>query len=292
MRRLQNSILYLLILLTVLFNIERMDVGGTDVNNLATSVYVLTIIAVLMIITVKWFRTLPLPVFVSLWVAVFFITKLLTSQRPLVGDIYTYLTFTELSLFVVAVLLSQNLARNMAKTERSLNKFAFSSQSRLQGMEEAKEKIQAEIYRGRRFQRPLSIVVMDKGVKSIPINSNTTDQDAQRALLEEYLSAMIIRDLSAQLRQTDLLIEHNKKGRLIIVSPDTDILGVGYLIERLKPLIKSELIDVSFSAATFPEHGLTFEQLLEQAEKRLHSQVDDKISLNPTDVVENKQALT
>ena len=43
MRKLQDSILSLLIHIVILFNIERLDLSGKDVINLETAVYVLTV---------------------------------------------------------------------------------------------------------------------------------------------------------------------------------------------------------------------------------------------------------
>jgi hypothetical protein len=77
------------------------------------------------------------------------------------------------------------------------------------------------------------------------------------------------RELSSQLRQTDLLFEHDKKGRLVIISPDTDQTGIVNMINRLQTLMTGQEFSINYGAATFPSHGLTFEQLLEQAEANL-----------------------
>jgi len=293
MLRLQNSILYLLLLLTLLFNIERLDVAGAPVINLATGVYVLTIVAVLLTITIKWIRNLPPPVFVLFWTAVLFLTKILfISKRPLLGGIYTYVSFTELSLFAAAILLSHSLARNLRDIERTINSFAFAKFPKIKRVEDAQEIIQEEIYRSRRFQRHLSIIVLERQWKDVPINNKKAEQDTQRVLMREFLFSMMVRDLLTQLRQTDLLLEHNKKGRLIIVSPETDQAGVENLVERLGPLTQSETISNNLSTATFPEHGVTFEQLLEYAESDSHRRRASQISMSSPEVVEKNQSLT
>jgi hypothetical protein len=287
MPRLQNSVLYLLILLTFLFNIERLDVAGAQVINLATGVYVLSATAVFLTIIVKWIRSLPQPVFVLCWIAVFFLTKVaLISKRPLLGGIYTYLTFTELSLFIAVVLLAYSLARNLGDVERSINSFAFANFPRIKRVEDAQEEIQEEIYRSRRFQRHLSIVVLEREWKGVPNKNNTAVHDTERVLTEGFLFSRMVRDILTQLRQTDLLLEHNKKSRLIIVSPETDHVGIENLIERLRPLAQSETISSNFSAATFPEDGLTFEQLLEHAELELPRRTASRISLSSPEMIE------
>lgn len=291
MRRLQESILYLLLHLTVLFNIERIDIGGVNTIDLATPVYVLTIVAVILILSIRWLKTLYQPTLLLLWAAVYVAMKLmLISQRPLVGGIYTYVSFTELGLFIIAVFLAQNLAVNMDEFEQAVKNFAFAKDTTIKQVHEAQGKIQAEIYRSRRFQRPLSIIVLEKDWNKAHTNFNTVVQDAQRALIEQYVSTMMIRDLSSQLRQTDLLLEHDKQERLIIVSPDTDQAGVKNLINRLGSMTQSGALSINFGAATFPNHGLTFEQLLEQAENSLQERLN-RINLEVSETIEKDQAM-
>lgn len=291
MRRLQESILYLLLHLTVLFNIERIDIGGVNTIDLATPVYVLTIVAVILILSIRWLKTLYQPTLLLLWAAVYVAMKLmLISQRPLVGGIYTYVSFTELGLFIIAVFLAQNLAVNMDEFEQAVKNFAFAKDTTIKQVHEAQGKIQAEIYRSRRFQRPLSIIVLEKDWNKAHTNFNKVVQDAQRALIEQYVSTMMIRDLSSQLRQTDLLLEHDKQERLIIVSPDTDQAGIKNLINRLGSMTQSGALSINFGAATFPNHGLTFEQLLEQAENSLQERLN-RINLEVSETIEKDQAM-
>jgi hypothetical protein len=281
MRRLQGSILYLLIHLTILFNIERLDLDGKDTIDLATAIYPLAIIAIIAILSIKGLRTLPQPVLIALWTAVYCVMKLvLIAQRPLLGGIYTYLSFTELGLFLIAVFLSRRLALNIEEFEDAAKIFAFANISNIKRVEEAQKEIQAEIYRSRRFQRPLSIIVLEQDDGKLEANINHIVQDAQHSLMKEYISAMMARELAAQLRQTDILLAHDKRGRLIILSPDTDHDGTKAFIHRLKSLARGDLFSLNFGAATFPNHALTFEELLEQAESNLQQQIDTRISMD------------
>jgi len=281
MHRLRNSILGLLIHLTILFNIERFDFDGTNVINLETALYALTVIAIILILSIKWFRSLSQPVLLALWSAAYVALKLiLIGRRPLLGDMYTYLSFTELGLLLIGVLLAQRIALNIEEFEQALKNFAFANISKVRRVNEAQDEIQAEIYRSRRFQRPLSLVVLEQDANKVQANINKIVQDAQRSLMEHYISVMMARELSAQLRQTDILLEHDKKGRLIIVSPDTDRTGIEAFISRLKSLSRTGLFSVNFGVATFPIHALTFDQLLEHAEGNLQQQqAENRVSI-------------
>jgi hypothetical protein len=281
MRRLRDSILGLLIHLTILFNIERFDFDGTNVINLETALYALTVVAIIMILSIKWFRSLSQPVLLALWSTAYVAMKLvLIERRPLIGDMYTYLSFTELGLLLIGVLLAQRIALNIEEFEQALKNFAFANISKVRRVNEAQDEIQAEIYRSRRFQRPLSLVVLEQDANKVQTNINKIVQDAQRSLMEHYISVMMARELSVQLRQTDILLEHDKKGRLIIVSSDTDHSGIEAFINRLKSLSRTGLFSVNFGTATFPIHAVTFDQLLEHAEGNLQQQqAENQVSM-------------
>lgn len=280
MRKLQDSILSLLIHIIILFNIERLDLDGKDIIDLETGVYVLAVIAIILILTIKWLGALRQPVLISLATGIFFVVKLaLLTRRPLIGGIYTYLSFTELGLFLVAVFLAQNVAVNLKDLEHNAKMFSFANIHKIKGVQEAHKEIEAEIYRSRRFRRPLSIIVLEQDSKDIQTNIDKLAQNAQQAMLEQYFSIIIAKELVTQLRETDLVLENDKNGRLVILSPDTGITESETLIRRLKSLTQSTEFSINFGAATFPDHALTFEQLLEHAEMNLKQRVSGHINV-------------
>lgn len=282
MRKLQDSILSLLIHIIILFNIERLDFNSQNVIDLETGVYVLTVAAVILILLINRLRTLRQPVLIALAAGVFFIVKLL-SPRPLVGDIYTYLSFTELGLFLVAVFLAQNLAAHIKDLEENARAFSFANIRKVKRVQEAYKEIEAEIYRSRRFRRPLSVIVLEQDTKDLQTNIKNLSQNAQRAVMEQYFSVILAKELATQLRETDLLLENDKNSknsRLVILSPDTGIPETETLIKRLNSLTESTEFKINFGAATFPDHALAFEQLLEHAEMNLQQRVDGHINID------------
>jgi hypothetical protein len=279
MRKLQDSILSLLLHIIILFNIERLDINSQNVIDLDTTVYVLTVAAVLLILSIKQLGTLRQPVLLTLAAAAFFIAKLL-SPRPLVGDIYTYLSFTELGLFLVAVFLAHNLALIMKDLEQNAQVFSLANIRKIKRVQEAYKEIEAEIYRSRRFQRSLSVIVLEQDPKDLQSNIKKLSRNAQRAVMEQYFSVILAKELSTQLRETDLLLENDKNGRLIILSPDTGIPETETLIKRLNSLTQSTEFFINFGAATFPDHALAFEQLLEHAEMNLQQRVNGHINVD------------
>jgi hypothetical protein len=285
MRKLQDSILSLLIHIVILFNIERLNFTENQFINIATGVYVLTVVAVMLILSINWMRTVRQPVLLAISTVVFFALKLLLiSRRPLVGGIFTYLTFTELGLFLVAVFLAHNLAINLKEFEQNARLFSFANIHKLKRVQEAYKDIDAEIYRSRRFRRPLSVIVLEQDSKVLNSNLNKLSQNAQRALMEQYFSIIFAKKLASQLRETDLLLENDKNGRLVILSPDTGVAETKTLINRLNSLAESSEFSINFGTATFPDHALAFEQLLAHAETNLQERENDPINVDALEV--------
>jgi hypothetical protein len=281
MRKLQDSILSLLIYMVILFNIERLDFGEDGGINIETGVYILTILTVIAILSIPWLRTLRQPVLLTLGVGIFFLVKLLLlTRRPLIGGIYTYLSFTELGLFIVGIFLTQNLAMNMKDLEQNARVFSFANIRKVKRVQEAYKEIEAEIYRSRRFRRPLSVIVLEQDTKKLEANIEQLSLSAQRAMMEQYFSVILAKNLATQLRETDLLLENDRNGRLVILSPDTGVSETQILIDRLNSLVKSSEFSIIFGAATFPDHALAFEQLLAHAENNLQERIDDHIDVN------------
>jgi len=279
MRKLQDSVLSLLIHVIILFNIERLDINTKNSIDLETSVYVLTVVAIILILSFKWLGTLRQPVLLTIATGIFFIVKVI-SPRPLVGDIYTYLTFTELGLFLVAVFLAQNLAANIKDLELNAQVFSYANIRKVKRVQEAYKEIEAEIYRSRRFGRSLSVVVLEQDSKDLQTNIKKLSQNAQRALMEQYFSVILAKELATQLRETDLLLENDKNGRLIILSPDTGASESETLIKRLNALTHGTELSINFGAATFPDHALSFEQLLSHAETNLQQRLNEHINVD------------
>ena len=279
MRKLQDSILSLLIHMVILFNIERLDFSSQNVIDLDTPVYVLSVLAVIIILTIKPIASTRQPLLLALGAGTFFIVKFF-SHRPLVGGIYTYLSFTELGLFLVAVFLAQILAINLRDVEQNVKVFSYANIRKLKPVQEAYKEIEAEIYRSRRFRRPLSVVVLEQDSKELQANIDKLSNNAGQAILEQYFTVILAKRLATQLRETDLLLENEKTGKLVILSPDTGIEEAQTLIGRLNSITKELEFSINFGSATFPDHALAFEQLLAHAESNLKDRINQRIQVD------------
>lgn len=287
MHRLRDSILTLLIHFAIFFNIERLDIGGKNIINIDSAIYVLTLLAVCLVISVRRLRMVRQPVLISFWTGMFFVVKLIfLFRRPIIGGVYTYHLFIELGLFIVAIFLAHNLALQLEDFKQAVTNFTFNNVSKIKPVSEALGEIQSEFYRGRRHQRPLSVLVIEQDQDKVQANMNRVLQNAQRAMMNQYVSVMLAQKLSEQLRRTDLLFKHDKEGRLVVLSPDTDLDKGMIMRNRILSFTNKLGIFVRLGIASFPEDAITFEQLLKQAEENLMGQENESIQIALMEKVE------
>lgn len=112
--------------------------------------------------------------------------------------------------------------------------------------------IARELSRARRFERPLSVLVL------------------RTARLETTGIEAAVRIALQRLRDTDLWFHEPVAGQLVVVAPETGREAAQILARRLVAgLSAGNGVTVSWATATFPSDGLTFEVLYETCMERI-----------------------
>lgn len=269
MNSLRLNIALLLAWMTVFFNIERLDVGGVDTINLASSVYVVAVVAMLLPL-LTFFRRRP--VYVTVIPALLLLAVSFGYEnRPVVGGFYTYITLVEIILLTGVAVMAHRVGTSLEEFHRAVEIVTLKDKNiRLHSLSDAQEKVETEMGSSRRTQRPLSLLIFQADASSLNMIMHRFVQELQRSMMQRYVLAMTARVLSRHLRRTDLIIEDGKPGRLMLVAPNTSDEHASLLGERLTHLVKDRLgITAQYGVATFPEQALTFDELVTVAEKEL-----------------------
>jgi hypothetical protein len=288
MAQIRWRVILLLSWLTLFFNIERLDLdlGAIDTINLPTVVYFIAILAAVAALTPA-FQRLPVGV-LMIGVTLLYLLALLLLAEPIFGDIYTYITLTSIFLLVVTTYLSYNLGRSLTEFLAAVEDMTFSNRGgRLHNTQEAADAVHLEMISSRRRQRPLSLVVLQADPSSMNMMMHRLVQDVQRLMMQRYLLVSITRVLSRHTRRTDIIIEGQQPGRLVLLAPETTGEQAIALGERLTRVAQERMgIDANYSVASFPEQALTYEELLNVAEQRLGRQLpDQRNQLAPEDQI-------
>lgn len=273
MRRLRIHIILLLLWLAVFYNIERLDINGYDTINLESSVYLVGVLAVLLPL-LPLFQRRHVLVSVAPTLAVLLVALLL-DPGPEIGGMHTYITLAEVVMVTVIVVLAHRVAGSLLEFYEAVEVVTLSDKDgrRPHTLTNAHDAVQVEMSSSRRTQRPLSLVLLQADGTSLNMMMHRFVQELQRSMMQRYVLAMMARMLSRSLRRSDLVIEDQHPGRLVLVAPETSEEAAQALGWRLKRLVAQRLgVTATFAVATFPHQALTFEELLNVAEKRLHEQ--------------------
>jgi hypothetical protein len=267
MKSIRVSFLLLAAHMAFLYNIERIDFGQENVINIQTYVYIIITLAIFSIILFPVLLKYNIIYGFVFWVGIYFILKFTVFFEFFVGGIYTYITITEITFLVSAIFLSYNFSKDLYDAEETIKNLIFTRvDSGIKGLREARDDIQKEIYRSRRYQQPLALMLFDYNDADLTTILNMTVMEIQRTAIQYYVEASMFRGISKTLRRTDILIEDSSKGRFLLLSPELNDSAAQVLIDRIKTKGKKEFgVDLKSSVVVFPEDAVTFEDLLNSA---------------------------
>lgn len=271
MTSLHWRIMTLLAWLTFFFNIERISFGTQASIQLNVGIYIIGTVAAL----------LPLAPFAqqrSLFSLVIVITlldvaALLLDGTPIFG-IYTYVTFSSFVFLIVTLVLSYRVSQATLEFRKAIETITFSGENgQLRDLRDLRDIVDTEMVRSRRFERPLSLVMLQADPSSLNMTMHRLVQEVQRSMMQRYVLATMASVLARCRRRTDIIIEDQKPGRLLFLAPETNEHEAVKMGERITQLVQERLgISAHYSIAAFPQHALTFEDLLSVAEQRIKSE--------------------
>ena len=286
MHRMRRSIGVLLIYLTILFNLERLGLGGENAIHIEFFVYVLSIGAILALLVIPVLRRASLRVVLAAGGVVYLLAKLVfSSPVAMWGGVYTYLTITEITLYLLGITLAYAVARGLNEFEEAVINITFADVSRrVQKLDLAAEDIQQELIRSRRHHRPLTVLVAKFDPRSIDVALHRHVQEIQQTMMTRYAHIGLARLISQQARRIDVVADQEEQERFIILSPESDVAGAAALAERIRAAAEQQLgITVAFGVAAFPQDALTFEELVAYAEANSRVQVAREAAYSVTE---------
>ena len=275
MTQINWSLARLLISLAIFFNIERLDFNTSNISNVIdihSFVYVLGIVAVLTIIFIPFFSRWSFPMLAVLWFTIFLVFKLIVmSQRPLLGDLYTYLSLTEGGFLLLLVYQARELASKLLDLRQMAEYVALANTGiNLPQLDEAGAKIRREMTRSRYYHRALSVLVIKPEQYSQARVVPRLMKEIEMAVAERCMAVKLAEVLGEQLRVVDTVLEDRENGAFVIMCPEVDGLGTSLLAEQIRQTVTAHLgLTVYCGTASFPDEAITFESLVSEAYRKL-----------------------
>lgn len=274
MRSLKFVLATLLIYLTFVFNLERLEwragISGTGVHSF---VYLLVIAAVLLILFLPHTHNLSVFIFLFIWTLLYFTLRLtIFNDGPIFGGQATYITITELAIILVAIFIVDQSAALMRKYEDFIDEVYLPVRDRrIRQSQIARDDINLEFIRSRRHQHPLSLVAISPEVKNTAAELKVSVKEIQRHMIGRFVKASVAKIITREARRTDLIISLNEDDNLFfILCPETKGSDSINLAVRIQAAVRDRLgIDIDYGVASFPDEALTYEELMNRAEKHL-----------------------
>lgn len=142
------------------------------------------------------------------------------------------------------------------------------------------QKIQEEMSRSRRFDRPLTLVTVSARGDRAEQSLDEIFAKAQRELIDRYVEGRLYRLLKRHLRDSDIVTHQN--GQFVVMMPETDRDFARETIDRVRELAADELgLAVSAGVAAFPKEERTLVGLLDRAATEMESKL-----LSPANIVD------
>ncbi len=252
--------------LILLFNIERPDIlrGGQSID-LNSFVYVL---AGGIIVTMLMFPDLGKERFslvATPFAVAYVMMKILFNRTASVDNMFIYIMVTEIVTLGITLWVGRNVSVAVASFEDAVeNAVLETSKSRALNTTEGTDQINHELFRARRFNRPVAILYLKNS--HLPGLSRTFSEqfDIEYAFRRRYLLHRIAQLVEALTYRSDIITWHNDN--LVICMPETDRENALMFAKQLHSMLQIRLsLDVKMGMAVFPHDALIIGDLIDTA---------------------------
>jgi hypothetical protein len=204
---------------------------------------------------------------VASWLGAYLLIRWLSWQVDPPGGEQLYLTLTECALLTIGVILARDLDQQLMDYEKALAEIGLpKSSQKIYVWDEAADLVKTEFIRSRRYNHPISLMVIEPTTESLKVQLNRMERDVHRIMMDRFMHTSLARLAAGEARRTDLVIEIENEKRVLVLFPETKPEGLGIFAERIQQLAKEELgLALNFGVASFPDDALTFEDLQQKA---------------------------
>lgn len=286
MTHLRKSLVLTVMYLAFVFSLGRFDFLGQGAIELHAYFYLLILAIFVSISIVPFLRKLSVYVLVLSWIGVYFGIRTLSLLADPPGGANLYLTLVESALLTIGVILMRDLDHQLNDYEGALAEIGLPKVSqKVYAWDEAADQVKTEFIRSRRYNHPLSLMVIEPTRDSLKMQLSRSRRDTQRIMLDRFIHTSLARLAAGEARRTDLVIELESDKRVLVLFPETEPEGLRIFAERILRMAREELgLVLNFGVACFPEDALTFEDLQQKAifnlldpKKAIYETVEQKL---------------
>jgi GGDEF domain-containing protein len=280
-KSLRDSIVFLLAFFSIVFGIAQMEGFETNVLNFQAAFFIMMAVATILGVLGPSRVKISIYSYLLLW-TIFYVIIWAVYWRFLPHPRNLQELGIQFLLIEIGAGLSHVIGQNLSQVENLLEGLSSRTYpNRTLELAAARDRVSAELTRSRRYNRPLSVLVLEFNNEE---HEDKKTQIVQKDLLRRFTFAKVGQILGDLARQTDLILD-DKTEHFIIVCPETDYQAVSILASRIRSAVKEQLHAwVNWGTASFPNEALTFDDLLKTAHNHIHRSAMDEMSVSPDEV--------
>ena len=272
MKRMRFLVSILIIWLFFFYNIERLS---HPINITRVAYIFVPLMGVLAIIFSRLRK-------VSLWVLlvgpipIFLALKAWAGFR--VWGTAIPLTVTEICAIALTTILARWVGNGLNEFENAIANITIGQVDRLpEPFSMGQGEMYREVRRARHHQRPLVMMAIGVEEESVQIALDRMVQEAQRAMMKQYVLSGVARTLCDELEDYDIIAQRND--HFLALLPEVTSDQLADLTGRLRKAASEQVgVNLQIGTASFPGDAVTFESLMEKAVKKMgpaHSIITD-----------------
>lgn len=229
--------------------------------------YILVTVALIFTVMLRFFKRINVAWVLVFWIAVYsFLKFFIIKSNPVWGGYYTYITLIEVGMLSLGTALARWVGWNLDDFEKAVENITFSEIKRASNLKDATDSINNEIYRSRRYNYPMAMIMVEPLKSSQEMILNQSVREVQDSMISRYVSISLARALYDHIRRTDILIEQPDKGRFIVMTPETDKQESDRVVTKIEEAAATIGVKVAVGVCAFPDDALTLESMLARAE--------------------------
>jgi len=192
---------------------------------------------------------------------------------------------TEICALVSTIILARSVSMGVSEFESAVTHVTLGKTGKLpEPLLREQDEIYREVRRARNHQRPLALMAIRVDDKSIETALDRMVQEAQQAMMKQYVLSGVFKTLSGELEDYNIIARHND--HFLVLMPEATQDKLPHLIQWLRRTVSRQVgVTLQIGAASLPEDALTYESLVEKAVQEMS--VEPVILVESQDVAAN-----
>jgi GGDEF domain-containing protein len=266
---LRRSFFWAALYLGLILVLGQADYIGKPIINFASYFYVVAMIGVPVTLFFPGVTRVSTKIPMLVWAGIYCLLLLFIDRGLTTPSNDLSIVVLEFVLLEAGIWLAHQLAQQINHAESIMDELAVGAfPHRAQELDEAGNRVKIEFTRGRRYHRPLAMLLLE-------VDSDTQKENGQALksiqtdIVNRFTSARIGQIIDDRIRQTDLVLR-DRQWSFVIICPETDYSSVLLLARRISEVVKEKTgYSILWGIAAFPEEALTFEDMMKKARERL-----------------------